>query len=98
KRVEQVSRAAADKVPTHGLERIEGSRVAPARHAGNEQQARQPVLPRIGHQNFRPIRSSAIATFDGAEGAAASMLISGTRVPRMTRSRLSSGKRWMSLV
>src|SRR6185503_6762293 len=96
--VKQVDGKVVDNVPAHVLERIEDGRLARPGHAGDEQQARQPARPPLPHQNLRPSRSRAIATFEGAEAVIASIVISGILTPRIGRSRLSSGMRWMSLV
>src|SRR5690349_14900257 len=96
--VEQVCGKVVDDIPAHVLERVQDRRLARTGHAGDEQQARRASRPRLRHQNLRPIRSSASATFEGAEAVMASIVISGNETPRIGRCRESSGSRWISLV
>ncbi len=92
-RLKKVSGKIVDDVPAHVLERVEDMRLSRAGHAGDEQESRQPARLPLGHQNLRPMRSSASATLEGADAVMASIEISGRLTPRKGRSRLSSGSR-----
>src|SRR5687768_17146252 len=72
--LEQSGGKVVDTVPPHVLQRVEHGRLAGAGHAGHQEQARQRLGAGGHRQSFKPRRSSASATFDGAEAVMASTL------------------------